>query len=98
MTGRQKAAPAVLLGAQFMSAVDFSILTVALPQIGDDLGFSIDSLQWVVASFALMAAGFMLLFGRIGDTFGRRRLFLSGLALLTVSSAVGGFAESPKSC
>ncbi len=96
MTGKQKATLVVLLGAQFMFAIDFSILTVALPKIGDDLGFSIDNLQWVVTSFALMAAGFMLLFGRIGDTFGRKKLFLFGMALLTVSSAVGGFAESPE--
>ncbi|MFI8340513.1 MFS transporter [Streptomyces sp. NPDC085639] len=96
MTGKQKAILLVLLGAQFMFAVDFSILTVALPKIGDDLGFGIDSLQWVVSAFALTAAGFMLLFGRIGDIIGRKKLFLVGMALLTVSSLIGGLATSPE--
>ncbi|MCZ7459565.1 MFS transporter [Streptomyces sp. WMMC940] len=94
MTGKQKAILIVLLGAQFMFAVDFSILTVALPKIGDDLGFGIDSLQWVITAFALTAAGFMLLFGRIGDLYGRKKLFLFGMALLTVSSLIGGLATS----
>ncbi|MFI1470006.1 MFS transporter [Streptomyces wuyuanensis] len=94
MTGKQKATLFVLLGAQFMFAVDFSILTVALPKIGDDLGFGIDSLQWVVTAFALTAAGFMLLFGRVGDLYGRKKLFLVGMALLTVSSLIGGLATS----
>jgi EmrB/QacA subfamily drug resistance transporter len=96
MTGKQKAILIVLLGAQFMFAVDFSILTVALPKIGSDLGFGLDSLQWVSTAFALTAAGFMLLFGRVGDLVGRKKLFLIGMALLTVSSLVGGLATSPE--
>ncbi|MFD5539681.1 MFS transporter [Streptomyces sp. NPDC127079] len=95
MTGRQKTTLVVLLGAQFMFAVDFSILTVALPRIGSDLGFGLDNLQWVSTAFALTAAGFMLLFGRIGDLVGRKKLFLVGMALLTVSSLLGGLATSP---
>lgn len=75
-----------------MFAVDFSILTVALPKIGQDLGFGIDNLQWIVSAFALTAAGFMLLFGRIGDLVGRKKLFLGGMVLLTASSLVGGLA------
>ncbi|MFI6930368.1 MFS transporter [Streptomyces sp. NPDC050287] len=94
MTGKQKTILVVLLGAQFMFAVDFSILTVALPKIGSDLGFGLDSLQWVSTAFALTAAGFMLLFGRIGDLVGRKKLFLVGMALLTVSSLIGGLATS----
>ncbi|GGQ68092.1 MFS transporter [Couchioplanes azureus] len=96
MTARQKATLVVLLGAQFMFAVDFSILTVTLPGIQADLGFGIGGLQWIVTSFALTAAGFMLLFGRIGDLFGRKRLFLAGMAMLTVSSLVGGLATTPE--
>lgn len=96
MTARQKAILVVLLGAQFMFAVDFSILTVALPRLQDEIGFSIDGLQWVVTAFALTAAGFMLLFGRIGDLFGRKRLFLFGMLLLAGSSLVGGLAETPE--
>jgi EmrB/QacA subfamily drug resistance transporter len=75
-----------------MFAVDFSILTVALPKIGQDLGFAIDNLQWVVSAFALTAAGFMLLFGRIGDIVGHKKLFIGGMVLLTVSSLVGGLS------
>jgi EmrB/QacA subfamily drug resistance transporter len=95
MTGKQRAILVVLLGAQFMFAVDFSILTIALPEIQNSLGFRLDSLQWVSTAYALTAAGFMLLFGRIGDLFGRKRLFLVGMALLTVSSVAGGLATDP---
>ncbi|MFD8705586.1 MFS transporter [Kitasatospora sp. NPDC059648] len=94
MTGQQKLALAVLLGAQFMLAADFSILTVSLPVIGDSLGFSLDSLQWITTGFALPAAGFTLLFGRIADLFGRRKVFLLGIALLAAASLVGGLAQS----
>ncbi|MET9322992.1 MFS transporter [Streptomyces sp. NPDC003038] len=94
MTGQQKLALAVLLGAQFMLAADFSILTVSMPVIGDSLGFSLDSLQWITTGFALPAAGFTLLFGRIGDLFGRRKMFLLGIVLLAAASLVGGLAQS----
>ncbi|GAA4946497.1 MFS transporter [Yinghuangia aomiensis] len=86
---------AVLLVAQFMLAVDFSILNVALPAIGDGLGFSLGNLQWIATSFALSAAGFTLIFGRIGDLVGRKRIFLGSLALLGLASLVGGLATSP---
>ena len=87
---------AVLLTASFTLAVDFSILNVALPRIGADVGFSLHNLQWIATSFALCAAGFTLVFGRVGDLFGRRRLFLLGIALLGASSLVGGLATSPE--
>lgn len=95
MTSRQKLTLVVLLGAVFMLAVDFSVLTVALPVIGDDLGFTRENLQWIVTGFVLPAAGFTLLFGRVSDLFGRRRLFLVGVALLGAGSLVGGLAASP---
>ncbi|MFE7180830.1 MFS transporter [Streptomyces erythrochromogenes] len=96
LDGRLKLVLVVLLVAQFMLAVDFSILNVALPVIGDGLGFSLSNLQWIATSFALCAAGFTLLFGRVADLFGRRRLFLVGLAVLGLSSLVGGLATSPE--
>lgn len=95
MTGRQKLVLTLLLGAQFMVAVDFSILNVALPVIGAGLGFPLAHLQWIATAFALAAAGFTLLFGRVADLFGRKRLFLGGMALLCLSSVLGGLAASP---
>ncbi|MEV0589750.1 MFS transporter [Nonomuraea sp. NPDC050310] len=96
MTGRQKLILVLLLGSQFMLAIDFSILNVALPVIGEGLGFKLANLQWIATTFALCAAGFTLLFGRVADLFGRRRLFLAGMALLGVSSLVGGLAINPE--
>ncbi|MFI6501009.1 MFS transporter [Nonomuraea typhae] len=95
MTARQKLILVLLLGSQFMLAVDFSILNVALPVIGSGLGFALADLQWVATAFALAAAGFTLLAGRVADLFGRRRLFLAGMALLGISSLAGGLATSP---
>ncbi|NUR87887.1 MAG: MFS transporter, partial [Nonomuraea sp.] len=95
LTGRLKVTLAVLLVAQFMLAVDFSILNVALPAIGDDLGFSLGGLQWIATAFALSAAGFTLFFGRVGDLLGRKRIFLGSLALLGAASLVGGLAPDP---
>ncbi|MFD6414896.1 MFS transporter [Streptomyces sp. NPDC060194] len=96
LTGRLKVVMAVLLVAQFMLAVDFSILNVALPVVGEGLGFSLSDLQWIATSFALAAAGFTLLFGRLGDLVGRKRTFLVGLGVLGAASLMGGLATSPE--
>ena len=95
MARRQRLVLAVLLTASFTLAVDFSILNVALPSIGGDVGLSLDHLQWVATGFALCAAGFTLFFGRIADLFGRRRMFIAGMALLGASSLAGGLAQEP---
>ncbi|TDC93967.1 MFS transporter [Actinomadura sp. 7K507] len=95
MSSRHKLVLTLLLGAQFMLAIDFSILNVALPVVGRGLGFGLDDLQWIATAFALPAAGFTLLFGRVADLFGRRRMLLAGMALLAVGSLIGGFAASP---
>jgi EmrB/QacA subfamily drug resistance transporter len=92
---RDRLALAVLLTASFTLAVDFSILNVALPAVGADVGFSLEHLQWIATSFALAAAGFTLLFGRIADLFGRRRVFIAGIAVLGLASLVGGLADAP---
>ena len=92
---RQRVLLCVLLGTQFMLAVDFSILNVALPAIGKGVGLSLANLQWAATAFALPAAGFTLLFGRVADFYGRRRLFFAGLALLAVGSLIGGTATTP---
>ena len=96
MDGRMRLVLLVLLVAQFMLAVDFSILNVALPVIGEGLGFSLAHLQWIATAFALAAAGFTLLFGRVADIVGRRRIFLGGMAVLGLSSLVGGLATGPE--
>jgi EmrB/QacA subfamily drug resistance transporter len=93
--GRQLLVLAVLLTATFTLAVDFSILNVALPTIGADVGFSLADLQWIATTFALCAAGFTLFFGRIADLFGRKRLLLVGMAVLGIGSLVGGLATTP---
>src|SRR6202789_2882800 len=79
--------------AQFMVVLDVSIVNVALPSIGRDLHYSPAGLQWVVNSYVLTFAGFLLLGGRAADLFGRRRVYLFGLGLFTVASLVGGFAQ-----
>lgn len=87
----------VLCAAQFVVALDFSVLNVALPVLGADLGMSTSALQWAVTAFALPSGGFLLLFGRAGDLYGRRRLFLAGLALFAVASLLATFAWDPAS-
>lgn len=95
LTSLQRLALTVLLTANFTLAVDFSILGVALPHIGRDLGFATAHLHWIVTAFALCAAGFTLFFGRVADLFGRKRLFMIGVALLGAASLAGGLATEP---
>src|SRR5882672_4161735 len=94
MTGRQWLTVLLLLGTGFMLSVDFSILNVAMPQVGAAVGIGLADLPWIATAYALPAAGFTLLFGRIADLFGRRPLFLSGIALLAVSSITAGSATN----
>jgi len=83
---------AVVCLAQFMVVLDISIVNVALPSMQQDLGFSAANLQWVVTAYSLTFGGLLLLGGRLADLFGRRRIFLVGLALFTGASLLGGFA------
>lgn len=92
---RPRIALILLLTASFTLAVDFSILTVALPTIGADVGFGIEDLQWIATAFALCSAGFTLLMGRVADVVGRRRGFLLGMVLLGIGSLAGGLATVP---
>jgi EmrB/QacA subfamily drug resistance transporter len=86
---------ALLCGAFFMVILDGAIVLVALPSIGADLGFSDQSLQWVLSAYALTFAGLLLLGGRAADLLGRRRVFMVGVLLFTVASLVCGLAWSP---
>src|SRR6185437_9165817 len=73
---------------------DATIVNVALPHIQQSLGFSTSALSWVLNAYILTFGGFMLLGARAGDLFGRRRVFLLGIAVFTVSSLAGGLAVS----
>jgi EmrB/QacA subfamily drug resistance transporter len=96
-TDRRWIALAVLVAAQFMVVLDVAIVNVALPSIKNDLHFSQEGLQWVITAYAIMFGGVLLLGGRLADLLGRRRLFLSGVALFTLSSLAAGFAWSEAS-
>lgn len=80
--------------AQFMVVLDVSIVNVALPSIQSAFGLSQTSLQWVVTAYTLMFGGFLLLGGRAADLFGRRRMFLIGVALFTIASLADGLAQT----
>jgi EmrB/QacA subfamily drug resistance transporter len=85
---------ALLLLVQFLDFLDVSIVNVALPSIRHDLGFSAQSLQWVVSGYVLTYGGFLLLGGRAADLVGRRRILVSGLALFALASLAGGLAQA----
>ncbi|WP_371645794.1 MFS transporter [Streptomyces sp. NBC_00597] len=97
LTGRAKLVLFVLCAAQFMVALDFSVLNVALPVLGKDLGLSRSALQWAVTAFALPSGGFLLLFGRIADLYGRKKTFLVGLGLFGAASLLATLAWDPAS-
>lgn len=78
---------------QFLVVLDVSVVNVALPSMRTGLGLSGPGLQWVVNAYAIAFAGFMLLGGRAGDLFGRKRMFLVGLGLFTLASLAGGLAQ-----
>jgi EmrB/QacA subfamily drug resistance transporter len=87
----------VLLGlAQFMVILDITVVNVALPSIGEDLGFAEGDLQWVITAYVLFTGGLLMLGGRASDLFGRRRIFLAGLGTFTLASLASGLAPSPE--
>ena len=85
---------AVTVAAQFMVILDVSVVNVALPSIKDDLHFSQEGLQWVVTAYSILFGGMLLLGGRLADLLGRRRLFMSGVAVFTLGSLFSGLASS----
>ncbi|MFT2015002.1 MFS transporter [Streptomyces sp. 796.1] len=89
---------AVILAAcagQFLVVLDVSVVNVALPSMRKGIGLDADDLQWVANAYTLTYAGFMLLGGRAADLFGRKQVFLVGLALFTAASLAGGIAQEP---
>jgi len=85
---------AIILTCQLMLMVDATVMNVALPRIESGLHFSPSSLAWVLDAYTLTFGGLLLLGGRLGDLYGRRRLFTWGIVLFTVASLAGGFATS----
>jgi EmrB/QacA subfamily drug resistance transporter len=80
--------------AMLMNALDATVVNVALPRIQQDLHFTQAGLAWVIDAYLVAFAGFLLMAGRLGDLFGRKKIFLIGLAVFTAASLVCGLAES----
>jgi len=84
----------VVAVAQFMVILDASVVNVALPTIKVDLGFSEQNLSWILNAYTLVFGGFLLLGGRLADRLGRRRLFVTGIALFATASLICGVSQS----
>ncbi|MET9021043.1 MFS transporter [Actinopolymorpha sp. NPDC004070] len=92
---RRRLALAVLAAGMLMNILDGSIVTVSMPAIQNDLGFSPAGLSWVVNAYLIAFGSLLLLAGRLGDLLGRTRVFVAGLALFTLASVVAGMAQTP---
>lgn len=92
MHARRWAVLAIIALAQLMVVLDATIVNIALPTAQADLQFSDDTRQWVVTAYALAFGSLLLLGGRLGDVYGRKRVFLAGLGGFAVASAIGGMA------
>src|SRR5438309_10992935 len=84
----------LVLVAFFMDIIDASIVTVALPSIRTEFAASIPDSQWIYGAYAITLAGFLLLMGRAGDTYGQKKIFVGGLVIFTIASFTGGIAPS----
>jgi EmrB/QacA subfamily drug resistance transporter len=93
---RRWAALAVVLAAGFMQLVDISIVNVAIPSIQRDLDATYSQIQWVLAGYQLAFAVMLITGGRLGDIYGRKRLFMIGMSGFTLASALCGLAQSPE--
>jgi EmrB/QacA subfamily drug resistance transporter len=91
---RQGYALLVITAATLLVTLDSTIVNVAQPTIKDALGFTSATLEWVIVAYTVAFGGLLLLGGRMGDLFGRRRMFLTGIALFTLASLLGGLAQS----
>ena len=80
--------------AQLMVVLDATIANIALPYIGADLDIAQANLSWIVTGYALAFGGLLLLGGRLGDLYGRRRVFMIGLIIFAVASLLGGLAQN----
>jgi EmrB/QacA subfamily drug resistance transporter len=85
----------VLCLAQVLDGIDVTVVNVALPAVQSALGFSESDLPWVVNAYMVMFGGFLLLGGRLGDLYGRRKVLLGGIALFALASLASGIAQNP---
>src|SRR5258705_6422123 len=95
MHTRRWSALAVMLCAVFLASVDFNIVTIAIPSIQRGLGTNFSEIQLIVAGYALSFAVLLITGGRLGDLYGRRRMYMIGMTGFTIASALCGFAQSP---
>ncbi|MEV6656099.1 DHA2 family efflux MFS transporter permease subunit [Nocardia fluminea] len=95
MTKSQRTALAVLSAAMLMTILDGSIVTVAMPAIQEDLGFSPAGLSWTVNAYLIAFGGLLLLAGRLGDLIGRKTMFVTGTVVFTTASVLAGVASTP---
>ncbi|MGX1504215.1 UNVERIFIED_CONTAM: EmrB/QacA subfamily drug resistance transporter [Streptomyces graminofaciens] len=91
---RRWIALAIVMTAAFMDLVDVTIVNIAIPSIERDLGASFGAIQWITAGYALAFAAGLITGGRLGDIYGRKRLFLIGITGFTLASALCGFAAN----
>ncbi|MGG1517796.1 MFS transporter [Paenibacillus oryzisoli] len=84
----------VLAISQLIMALDYTIIFVAMPSLGEGLGFSANHLQWVVSAYSLAFGGFLLIGGRLSDMLGRRRMFMIAMSLFGLGSMLGGLSDS----
>ena len=91
----RRLALAVLCTADVIVTLDAMVVSLALPSIGRELGFSDAGLQWVITAYTLMLGSFLLLGGRLADALGRRRTLLLGIGVFTAASLLGGLARAP---
>jgi MFS family permease len=92
---RKRLALFVLGLATFIALADTTIAGIALPSMRRELGFSGADAQWILNGYALAFGGLLLLFGRVGDLWGRRRVFVAGLVVFALASLLGGLSWAP---
>lgn len=84
----------IVLTASFLDSIDYFIVLVALPSIQAQFAASIADVQWVIGAYGITLAGFLLLSGRAGDVYGQKKIFLSGMAIFTISSLAAGLSPT----
>ncbi|MDU4752641.1 MAG: MFS transporter, partial [Clostridium butyricum] len=84
----------IIISATFMSTLDGSIVNVALPKMAEALGVTTSKIQWVVTSYLVVISAVILIFGRLGDMFGKTTVFKIGLSLFTLGSFLCGITSS----